>query len=127
VGLSFFAVIRIGAPWYAAPRRVTAVIASFALLSQAMLFAWHHHPHPLPLHELSTAGFVAVANDHPVPPLADNDCQICSALGHHSAAAVDFFATPLADHEPLPLLSAAAVYRLLSPYLFFRSRAPPRA
>jgi len=93
----------------------------------AILFAWHHHAHSLPLPELSAVGSVVVAGGDPVLPSADDDCQICFALGHHPATAVDFFAAHSADLEPLPLLSAAAVPHFLPFYLLFRSRAPPRA
>jgi hypothetical protein len=121
----FPASLRITPP-FRAPRRATACLGIVALLFQAILSAWHHHTQPLPLHDVSAIRAVAVANGDPVPLSAD-DCEICFALGHHAAAPVDFFAPPLADQEPVPLLSAAAVQRPLPSYLLFRSRAPPRA
>ena len=110
-----------------AQRRATALLGIIVVLFQAILFTRHHHTHPFPLHGLSAVGAIVVANGDPVLPLADDDCQICLALGHQTATPVDFLAAPLADHEPLPLLSAAAVHRLFPPYLLFRSRAPPLA
>jgi len=108
-------------------RPAAALLGIIAILFQAILFAWHHHAHSLPLPELSAVGSVVVAGGDPVLPSADDDCQICFALGHHPATAVDFFAAHSADLEPLPLLSAAAVPHFLPFYLLFRSRAPPRA
>jgi len=95
------------------------------MLFQAILYAWHNHAHALPAHDAAAGGCVVAASGDPVQPAADDDCQICFALGHHTAAPVDFFAAPPADHRPLPLLSAAAVTRPKPSYLLFRSRAPP--
>jgi len=114
------------APRSRAPRRATALLGIAALLLQAILFAWHHHTHLFPRRDASTTASLVLASGDPVPLSAD-DCEICFALGHHTAAPVDFFAPPLDDHEPVPLLSAAAIPRPLPSYLLFRSRAPPRA
>ena len=126
MGLSFFASPRIGEPHYVA-RRVTAVIASFVMLFQAMLFAWHHHTHFLRQPDLPAVGSIVVVSIDPALPSDDDDCQICFALGHHPAASVDFLAAPSADPEPLPLFSAASFPHALPCYFLFHSRAPPRA
>jgi hypothetical protein len=122
--LSFFAASRIGAP-SSAPRRITAIVGSFAILFQAMLFAWHHHPLPF---SPRGAPAVAVAQTAPeLPALADHDCQICLAISHHGAVPVDFFTARPAEEVPLHQPRMAAVDPPLAPYLLFRSRAPPRA
>jgi hypothetical protein len=108
-----------------ARRRAAALLGVVALLFQAILSAWHHHTHPLPLHGLSAVGSIVVANGDPVQQSADDDCQICLTLGHYTAVTVDFFAARSADHEALPLLSAAAITLPDPSYLLFRSRAPP--
>ena len=108
-------------------RRVAALLGVVALLFQAILSAWHHHTPRLPQHGLSVVGSIGVANRDPVQQSADDDCQICLTLSHYTAVAVDFFAAPSADHEALPLLSAAAITLLDSSYLLFRSRARPWA
>jgi hypothetical protein len=110
-----------------ARRRVAALFGVVALLFQAILSAWHHHTHPLPLHGLSAIGSTVMANGDPAQPFADDDCAICFALGHHTAVPVDFFARPLAYYEPSSLLWAPAVTLPDRSYLLFRSRAPPLA
>ena len=122
--LSFFAASRISAP-RSAPRQITAIVGSFAILFQAMLFAWHHHPLPL---SPRGAPAVAVAQAGPeLPALADHDCQICLALSHHGAVPIDFFTARPPEEVPLHQTRMAAVDSPLAPYLLFRSRAPPRA
>jgi hypothetical protein len=122
--LSFFSGDRIGKRLYE-PRRITAIIGSFAILVQAMLFAWHHHPLPF---SPRGAPAVAVAQTGPeLPALADHDCQICLALSHYGAVPVDFFTARPPEDVPLHHARMAAVDSPPAPYLLFRSRAPPRA
>jgi hypothetical protein len=107
-----------------APRRGAALLGIFAVLLQAALVAWHHHPLPL-----SSRGAPAVlaAVGQEVPGLVDDDCPICFALSHHSAAPVDFAAAPMPGVVPLHAPAIETVWAPAPPYLLFRSRAPPRA
>jgi hypothetical protein len=107
-----------------APRRRAALLGIFAILLQAVLFGWHNHPLPF-----SPRGAPAVlwAAGQEVPGLVDDDCQICFALSHHSAASVDFVAAPMPGLVPLHAPAIETVWAPAPPYLLFRSRAPPRA
>jgi hypothetical protein len=126
VPLNFFAEIRIPRPCWAL-RRTTALLGIFAILLQAMLFAWHHHAHPLSSPGAPAVVAAAAATGDQIPASADDECQICFALTHHGAVPVDLFTPAPADHLPVLTPSAAAVAGPLAPYLLFRSRAPPRA
>ena len=108
----------------ATPPRGAALLAIFAILLQAALFGWHHHPFPLSSRGAPT---VLVPTDPSTPVLMDDDCQICFALSHHSVAPVDFVAPPPPVRGSLPLTAVKAVLAPVAAFLLFRSRAPPRA
>ena len=74
---------RIDKPKLPAVRRGAALLGAFAILLQAVLFGWHNHP--LPFSPMGAPAVLATAG-HEVPGLVDDDCQICFALSHHSAA-----------------------------------------
>jgi hypothetical protein len=100
---------------------------TFAMLLQAVLFAWHNHPASF---HVRTPGAVTtlVAPTAPVmPALADHDCEICFALSHHGAVPVDLFVANRPVHAPLRQSRLAAVDTSPAPYILFRSRAPPLA
>jgi hypothetical protein len=126
VRLSFSAGLRVRSRCWA-PRRVTALLGVLAILFQAILCAWHHHAHLLPLQGALAVGSLAVASGDQVPASTDDDCPLCFAFGHHSVTPVDFFAALLTDHAPRPRLSVTAATPPLPSYLLFRSRAPPSA
>src|SRR5271156_5974826 len=107
--------------------RAGALVRTFAILLQALLFAWHHHPASF---HVWSAGAVTtlVAPTAPVMPAsADHDCEICFALSHHGAVPVDVYAAKPPKNAPLPQTRIAAVEVPLTPYSLFRSRAPPAA
>jgi len=108
----------------ATPPRGAALLAIFAILLQAALFGWHHHPFPLSSRGAPT---VLVPTDPSTPVLMDDDCQICFALSHHSVAPVDFVAPPPPVRGSSPLTAVEAVLAPVAAFLLFRSRAPPRA
>jgi hypothetical protein len=114
----------IGKSRSATPPRGAALLAIFAILLQAALFAWHHHPFPLSSRDAPT---VLVPAGPSTPVLMDDDCQICFALSHHSAAPVDFVAPPTPVCGSSPLTAVEAVLAPVAAFLLFRSRAPPRA
>ena len=95
---------------------------SVALVSA--LFAWHHHPLPLSTRGAPT---IAAPAGPSTPVLADDDCQICFALGHHGAVPVDFFAPSTPDQARLHQPRLLSVDAPLAPYFSFQSRAPPVA
>jgi hypothetical protein len=106
---------------------MTAFLGIFAILFQAVLFAWHHHTIVLPAQNTTAAGSqVVVSSDH-FPAAADDDCALCFALAHHNVTPVDFFAAPLGIRASQPQLLVAAASCPLPSYLLFRSRAPPPA
>ena len=111
-------------PRLPAPCRGVALLGAFAILLQAVLFGWHNHP--LPFSPMGAPAVLATAG-HEVPGLVDDDCQICFALSHHSAAPVDFAAAPPPGPMPLRLPAIDTVWAAAPSYLLFRSRAPPRA
>jgi hypothetical protein len=128
VHLGFFAGGRVGKPKLPVPRRGASLLGIFAILLQATLFAWHHHPFPLSSRNAPVVVAAPVTSPE-APGQADTDCQICFALAHHSAASpADFTAASPPRHL---LLRLPAIPTALAPaaasYLLFRSRAPPRA
>ena len=108
------------------PRRFTALVAVFAVIFQALLFAWHHHELPFASRGAPVA-VAAAATGSAAPALADRDCPICSAVAHHGAVPVELFATLLTEGSVLRQLPPPAPADSRTPYLLFRSRAPPRA
>jgi len=97
----------------------------FALLFQAMLFAWHSHPLPVSPRDAPLAVSASPATGHEVPVLDDDDCQICFALSHHSAAPIDFILPPPPCESSSPAPRAEENLASVARYLHFRSRAPP--
>jgi hypothetical protein len=107
-------------------RRRIAVLGVFAVLFQALLFGWHHHPLPLSSH--ATQSVASTKGAAPLSPVsAEDDCDICAALHHVGASPVDFAAVPMpvatASSLPLPVVVLAA--RLAE--RAFQARAPPRS
>jgi hypothetical protein len=126
VPLTVSARMRIGGAWWTSRRR-TAFLGIFAILFQAMLCAWHHHAHPFTLRNAPAAVALAAPNGDQVPASADDNCQFCFAISHHSAAPVNFFAPASPGHLLALKAEATPVTRPLAPYLLFWSRAPPRS
>ena len=108
-------------------RRGCALVGMFAILLQAVLFAWHHHAASFHVRAAGAVTTVVAPTSPVMPALADHDCEICFALSHHGAVPVDLFlANPLAD--VLQCRSRlAAVDTSPAPYILFQSRAPPLA
>ena len=125
--LSFTAALRTDKPRAPAPRREAALLGIFAMLLQAALFAEHRHPLPVSSQGVPALLAAAPTPGHEAPSRADNECQICFALGHHSAVPVGFAASPLPTHAALRTSALGAVVAPKASYLLFRSRAPPRA
>ena len=101
----------------------SALVATFAILFQAILFGWHHHEPVLAGH-LPTAVFES--NDASAQVLDDEDgCEICQVLHHLFAAPIDVSApspprATVADRhvsEPAPAARSSI--------LGFCARAPP--
>jgi hypothetical protein len=108
-----------------APRRSTAMLASFAVLFQALAFAWHQHEVPFAARGSSVVAVAAAGSG--MPASADHDCPICFAVAHHGAVPVELFAPLLPDGKAPRQLPPATIGDPRVPYLLFRSRAPPRA
>jgi hypothetical protein len=117
--------MRMGGAWWTSRRRI-ALLGIFAILFQAMLFAWHHHAHLFTLRSAPVAVPLAADCDQ-VPASADDNCQFCFAISHHSSAPVDIFALAPPGHSLAQEAQATPVICPLAPYLLFRSRAPPRS
>ena len=116
-----------GKPGTPALRRCAALLGIFAILLQAVLFAEHHHSLRVFSRGAPALLTAAPGTGADAPGRADNDCQICFALGHHSAAPVGFVAAPPPHHRAPPASALGTVVAAGAPYLLFRSRAPPRA
>jgi len=105
-------------------RRAAAWVGIGAILFQALLFAWHHHP--LPFSRPDPTAIVAAADGAPTPALADDDCPLCFGLVHHSAAPIDFIAPPCPDLSLLAIAVAATTTDAAGTFHpSFRPRAPP--
>lgn len=124
MGLSFRTGLSIRVFGAAAPRRTTAIVASFAVLFQALALGWHHHELPFASRG-SPVGAVAATGSE-TPASVDRDCPICFALAHHSAVPLDLVATAPPAGRMLRQVAPAPISHFLAPYLLFRSRAPPR-
>lgn len=105
-------------------RRATAIIASLAVLFQALVFAWHQHE--LPFASRGGPVLAHAAAGSGMPASADRDCPICFAIAHHGAVPVAFYMPSLPDERALQQHPAATLGNLRTPYFLFRSRAPPR-
>ena len=108
-------------------RRAYALVGTFAILFQAVLFAWHHHPASFHARSARAGATLAAPTSPVMPALADHDCEICFALSHHGAVPVDLFLANRPLHAPLPRSRLVAVDTSPTPYILFRSRAPPLA
>ena len=106
-------------------RRRMAWLGVVAILFQAILFGWHHHPLALPapaaMPSLHSAGTAPLGS-----AIAEDDCDICAALHHLSAAPGE----PVAAATPTLTISAAdrpAEFSLPARAFGqgFRARAPP--
>jgi len=109
-----------------APRRRVAFLGVVAILFQAILFGWHHHPLVLASQVAQPAAHGA--GDAPLSPAtADDDCDICQALHNLSGSPVEFtaLAPPTAPALVLYLPDLAVAGRGFAPA--FQARAPPRA
>jgi hypothetical protein len=108
-------------------RRAYALVGTFAILFQAVLFAWHHHPASFHARSAVATPTLAAPTSPVMPALADHDCEICFALSHHGAVPVGLFVANRPLHAPLLRSRLAAVDTSPAPYILFRSRAPPLA
>jgi hypothetical protein len=127
VHLRFFTGGWIGKPKLPTPRRGAVLLGVFAILLQAVLFAWHHHPLPLSSRGAPAVLAAGPSAGHPTPVLTDDDCQICFALNHHSAVPIGFVGAQAPRPVPLHPQTIDTVWAALPFYVLFRSRAPPRA
>jgi hypothetical protein len=109
-------------------RRRLARLGIAAMLFQAVLFGWHHHDLTLPQSSAGSEIVSRAAGGSPSPVTAEDDCDICAAL-HHLTAAPPVtpvgLPPPPAGAAALPRPDQALPRRL--PDLAFRARAPPRA
>ena len=115
--------MRPGAAKPSSIQRRVALLGAAAILLQAMLFGWHHHPMvPAPLDAPPVAAVAKSAP--PTPATAEDSCEICAALHHLSAAPGEFVAAPVprapaSGITPSGLVLTAESHRLAS------ARAPP--
>src|SRR5256885_3524645 len=107
--------------------RAYALVGTFAILFQAVLSAWHHHPASFHVGSAGAAASLAAPTSPVMPALADHDCEICFALSHHGAVPIDLFLANRALHAPQPRSRLAAADTSPAPYILFQSRAPPLA
>src|SRR5438067_9781925 len=108
-------------------RRIATLTGALAILTQAILFAWHHHAFPFHPPTPSAVTMLATPTSPIIPAADDYDCQICFTLSHHGAVPADFFAPSPPVLEPLHQIRLTPLDAPLAPYFFFQSRAPPLA
>jgi hypothetical protein len=109
-----------------AARRRFARLGIIAVLFQAILFGWHHHPLG-PASHGSQPGLAIVNPTVPLSPADTEDgCDICVALHHFSAAPVEFvsLAAPAVAVPALHLSELVPTARASE--RGFHARAPPR-
>jgi hypothetical protein len=106
-------------------RGCAAALGVFAILFQALLFGWHHHPE----HFAIPGQWPILSAQHaPLSPAAaDDECEICIALHYLTAAPAEFVAAALPASTVSPTTVAATRWLVLSLDLAFHARAPPRA
>ena len=108
-------------------RRRIALVGVFAVLFQAILFGWHHHPE-----HFAAAGewpaLSAVERSAPLSPATvEDECELCAALHHLTAAPVAFTHAALPSLPELPQAPVAQAPLAGAPSLPFHARAPPLA
>ena len=108
-------------------RRGGALVGAFAILLQAVLFAWHNHPASFRVRSTGAVTTLEAPTSPVMPALADHDCEICFALSHHSAVPANLFVANPPEHTPLGGSRLVAVDSSPVPYILFQSRAPPVA
>jgi hypothetical protein len=109
----------------ATPSRLGVRLGLFAILFQAMLFAWHHHPLVL---SGSLPAPVIANGAGPTQPADDEDgCEICSVLLHLTGAPVDFMVAPPPPPIAAAIVSGETAMVAEGPALAFQARAPPLA
>jgi hypothetical protein len=107
-------------------RRRVALLGILAILFQAILFGWHHHPLILASH-----GAPPVAHGADGAPLspatAEDDCDICQALHHLNGAPGEFVVLAAPGIAAAPERLPRRVAEAQPPKRAFQARAPPRA
>ena len=119
--------LRMDKPGMPGPRRCAALLGIFAILLQAVLYAEHYHLLPAFSRGAPALLTAASATGADAPGRAGDDCQICFALGHHSAAPVGFVGVSPPLHAALRTSALGTAAAPDAAYLLFHSRAPPRA
>lgn len=108
------------------PRR-TALVGLFAVLFQAILFGWHHHPE----HFAVAGQWPALSSPQSGAPLspaaADDECELCAALHHLTSAPAEFILVASPPVQVVPRIRFTAARRESFSHLSFRARAPPLA
>lgn len=107
-------------------QRRVALVGVFAVLFQALLLGWHHHPLPVSAH--TEQSVVSSGKTAPISPLsAEEPCEICAALHHHFSASLGVHFTlsvpsgPVIQDRPVHPTIVKRGYRLAL------ARAPPPA
>jgi hypothetical protein len=112
--------------WQASARRPVALLGILAVLFQAILFGWHHHP--LPLASRGSQSIAVAANGAvPLSPAdAEDGCDICAALHHLSASPIEFVSLPLPTFVGSAVDFSAISFSVRPSECGFLARAPPR-
>ena len=108
-------------------RRSCTLVSTFAILLQAVVFAWHHHPASFHVRGARAVTTLVAPTAPVVPALADHDCEICFAISHHGAVPAIVVVVKPPEHAPLGWSRLAAVETSPAFYMLFQSRAPPLA
>ena len=108
-------------------RHRIALIGVFAVLLQAVLFGWHHHPVRFATGErwpmLSSPSSSAPLS----PGAAEDECELCAALHYLTAAPAEIILAALPPAAASVSLPAETIRLNRCGALAFRARAPPLA
>jgi hypothetical protein len=104
-----------------------ALLGVAAILFQAILFGWHHHPVALASHAAQPIAHWE-GNAPLSPATADDDCDICQTLHHLNGAPLEYVAlAPLVATVSAPAPPTRSETGDQATGRAFQARAPPRA
>lgn len=108
-------------------RRRIALLGVFAVLFQAVLLGWHHHPGHFAVDGQWPALSSADRTGPLVPATAEDECELCAALHYLTAAPGEFILAPSPVPATVPPAPALTAWVDSSRAFPFQARAPPSA
>ena len=109
----------------AARSKRVALLGVFAVVLQAVLFAWHHHDLGFAARGAPLALSAPASGNGDTPATDADGCEICIGL-QHQAAALGFMVPPVPGLAAAPRAERGRAFFVLTDYRAFDSRGPPR-